>query len=295
MLGCYSFPMHVLPHHAGIEQGLEIPTLREALAASYDVVHERGCAVGVPGRPEDEAADPEAALEAAVAAARGADVCVAVLGDRAGLFGNGTSGEGCDAADLHLPGRQEELLERLLDTGTPVVAVLLVGRPYDLSAFADRLAAVVCGFFLGEEGATAVAEVLSGRTNPSGRLPVSFPSAGSAQPSTYLGSPLAHRSEVTSLDPTPLYPFGHGLGYARATWTSVELVSGPTLAHRRRGRGVRRAGQRRGPGRLGGGAGLPPRLRGVGGTPGATTRRCGQGRPGSRHASARHDSGCTPT
>jgi beta-xylosidase len=228
MLGCYSFPMHVLPHHAGIEPGLEIPTLREALAASYDVVHERGCAVGVPGRSEEEAADPEAALEAAVDAARGADVCVAVLGDRAGLFGNGTSGEGCDAADLHLPGRQEELLERLLETGTPVVAVLLVGRPYDLSAFADRLAAVVCGFFLGEEGATAVAEVLSGRTNPSGRLPVSFPSAGSTQPSTYLGSPLTHRSEVTTLDPTPLFPFGHGLGYARATWTSVDLASGPS-------------------------------------------------------------------
>jgi beta-xylosidase len=226
MLGCYSFPMHVLPHHAGTEPGLTIPTVREAMAASYDVVHERGCAVGVPGRPEDEAPDPEAALDAAVAAAVGADVCVAVLGDRAGLFGNGTSGEGCDAADLRLPGRQEELLERLLGTGTPVVAVLLVGRPYDLSRFSDRLAAVVCGFFLGEEGGTAVAEVLSGRTNPSGRLPVSFPSAGSAQPSTYLGSPLSHRTEVSTLDPTSLFPFGHGRGYAEATWDSVELVSG---------------------------------------------------------------------
>lgn len=228
MLGCYSFPMHVLPHHPGTAPGLHIPTVREALAVSYDLVHERGCAIGVPGRADEEAPDPEAALEAAVAAAAGADVCVAVLGDRAGLFGKGTSGEGCDAADLHLPGLQEELLERLLATGTPVVAVLLVGRPYDLSRFSDRLAAVVCGFFLGEEGATAVAEVLSGRTNPSGRLPVTFPSAGSAQPSTYLGSPLAHRTEVSTLDPTPLFPFGHGRGYAEATWDGVELVSGPT-------------------------------------------------------------------
>ena len=230
MLGCYSFPMHVLPHHPGTGPGLTVPTVREVLAASYDVVHERGCAVGVPGRPGDEADDPEAALEAAVAAAAGADVCVAVLGDRAGLFGNGTSGEGCDAADLRLPGRQEELLERLLATGTPVVAVLLVGRPYDLSSHVDRLAAVVCGFFLGEEGATAVAEVLSGTTNPSGRLPVSFPSAGSAQPSTYLGSALAQRTEVSTLDPTSLFPFGHGRGYAEATWDGVELVSGPSWA-----------------------------------------------------------------
>ncbi|NYE35437.1 beta-glucosidase [Nocardioides cavernae] len=228
MLGCYSFPMHVLPHHPGTETGLRIPTLREALAASYDVVHERGCAVGVPSRPQDEPADPEAALRAAVAAARDADVCVAVLGDRAGLFGNGTSGEGCDVADLRLPGRQAELLDALLETGTPVVLVLLAGRPYDLSAVADRLAAVVCGFFLGEEGATAVAEVLAGTTNPSGRLPVSFPGAGSAQPSTYLGSPLAHRTEVTTIDPTALFPFGHGLAYADATWDGVELLSGDT-------------------------------------------------------------------
>ena len=61
----------------------------------------------------------------AVEVARDSDVCVAVLGDLAGLFGRGTSGEGCDAADLRLPGRQEELLERLLETGVPVVLVLL--------------------------------------------------------------------------------------------------------------------------------------------------------------------------
>ena len=117
----------------------------------------------------------DAGLAAAAAAASAADVCVAVLGDRSGLFGRGTSGEGCDAADLRLPGRQEELLEALLATGTPVVLVLLAGRPYELSRQADRLAAAVCGFYPGEEGAPALADILSGRVNPSGRLPVSFP------------------------------------------------------------------------------------------------------------------------
>ena len=222
LLGCYTFPMHVLVHHPGHEAEVAIPTVREALAATYDVVHAVGCAA-LPGDPE-----PEGGLDAAVEAAAAADVCVAVLGDRAGLFGRGTSGEGCDVPDLRLPGRQEELLERLLATGTPVVAVLLVGRPYDLSRQADRLAAVLCGFFPGEEGATAVADVLSGRIDPSGRLPVSFPGAGSSQPSTYLASPLAQRSEVSSVDPTPLFPFGHGLGYAAATWRDVALTSGPT-------------------------------------------------------------------
>ncbi len=148
-----------------------------------------------------------------------------VLGDRAGLFGRGTSGEGCDATDLRLPGRQEELLEALLATGTPVVLVLLVGRPYDISRQADRLAAVVCGFYAGEEGGHALADVLTGRVNPSGRLPVHFPSASESQPSTYLAAPLGQRSEVSTVDPTALFPFGHGLSYAPATWLDVARLS----------------------------------------------------------------------
>lgn len=218
MLGCYSFPLHVLVHHEGVEAGLEIPTVREALAESFDVTYALGCPV---------LGGDDADLEAAVAAAAGADVCVAVLGDQAGLFGKGTSGEGCDVADLTLPGRQEELLEALLATGTPVVAVLLVGRPYDLTRQASRLAGLVCGFFPGEEGARAVAEVLDGTVNPSGHLPVSFPGPGDSQPSTYLASTLGQATDVSVVDPTPLFPFGHGLSYASATWGSVAVESGP--------------------------------------------------------------------
>ncbi|WP_121251708.1 beta-glucosidase family protein [Nocardioides ferulae] len=217
MLGCYSFPMHVLVHYDGIERGVEIRTLREALSDTHEVSYAAGGSVVT--------AD-DADIAEAVAAAAGADVCVAVLGDQAGLFGNGTSGEGCDVADLRLPGRQEELLEALLATGTPVVAVLLVGRPYDLSRQVSRLAGLVCGFFPGEEGAQALADVLTGRVNPGGRLPVSFPGAGSTQPSTYLASALGQRSEVTVVDPTPLFPFGHGLGYASATWGEVVSTTG---------------------------------------------------------------------
>lgn len=219
LMGCYSFPRHVGTHHPDLPLGVTMTTLVDALKADpagYDVSHAPGCPVL--GGTDEEIAE-------AARTARDADVCVAVLGDRAGLFGNGTSGEGCDAADLRLPGRQEELLEALLATGTPVVLVLLAGRPYELARQIDRLAAAVCAFFAGEEGAPALADLLGGRANPAGRLPVSFPSDGANQPATYLAPVLARRGKVSAVDPTPLFPFGHGLSYAPATWVEVGLRS----------------------------------------------------------------------
>lgn len=172
-----------------------------------------GCAVS----------DPDASgFAEAVARASEADVCVAVLGDRAGLFGRGTSGEGCDAADLRLPGVQGELLDALVDTGVPVVLVLLTGRPYALGRWEGRLGAVVQAFFPGEEGGPAVAGVLSGRVGPSGRLPVSVPRLPGSQPWTYLQPPLGLANEVSNLDPTPLHAFGHGLSYTSFAWEDFQ-------------------------------------------------------------------------
>ncbi|HEY3088277.1 MAG TPA: glycoside hydrolase family 3 N-terminal domain-containing protein [Jatrophihabitantaceae bacterium] len=218
LFGCYAFPVHVGAAYPELPLGIDAPTVVDALRDTYDVTYAQGCPV-LGGTPEG--------IAEAAAVARDADVCVVVLGDQSGLFGAGTSGEGCDAADLRLPGRQEELLEALLDTGTPVVLVLLVGRPYELSRQVSRLAAVVCGFFPGEEGAPALADVIAGRINPSGRLPVSFPAAGASQPSTYLAAPLAARSSTSTIDPTPLFPFGHGLSYAPVAWLPVTASPGP--------------------------------------------------------------------
>ena len=161
-------------------------------------------------------------FEEAMARTAEADVCVAVLGDRAGLFGRGTSGEGCDVTDLRLPGVQGELLDSLVATGVPVVLVLLTGRPYALGRWDGRLGAVVQAFFPGEEGGPAVAGVLSGRVNPSGRLPVSVPRVPGGQPWTYLQPPLGLAGEVSNLDPTPLYAFGHGRSYTEFVWEDVE-------------------------------------------------------------------------
>jgi beta-xylosidase len=212
MLGCYSFPSHVLTHHPGVPTGIEIPTVLDALRTELPdakVTFAQGCDV----------TDPDTSgFQEAVARTAEADVCVAVLGDRAGLFGRGTSGEGCDATDLALPGAQGELLDALVATGVPVVLVLLTGRPYALGRWHGRLGAVVQAFFPGEEGGPAVAGVLSGRVNPSGRLPVSVPQVPGGQPWTYLQPPLGLAGEVSNLDPTPLYAFGHGRSYTTFAW-----------------------------------------------------------------------------
>ncbi|HEX4814241.1 MAG TPA: glycoside hydrolase family 3 C-terminal domain-containing protein, partial [Nonomuraea sp.] len=207
-MGCYAFPNHVLPRHPGLGLGVEAPTLLDALRAELpgaDVVHERGC---------DVQGDDRSGFAAAAAAARAADVCVVAVGDLAGLFGHGTSGEGCDADDLRLPGVQEDLVAELAATGTPVVVVVVSGRPYALGDVHAGAAALVQAFMPGEEGGAAVAGVLSGRVQPSGKLPVQIPRGHGGQPGTYLQPPLGADSRgISNLDPTPLFPFGHGASY----------------------------------------------------------------------------------
>jgi beta-glucosidase len=207
-MGCYAFPNHVLPRHPERGLGIEVPTAVDALRAELagvEVGYEQGCAV--------QGAD-RSGFPAAVAAARAADLCVAYVGDLAGLFGRGTSGEGCDADDLRLPGVQADLLDALLATGTPLVVVVVSGRPYALGELAGR-AALVQAFLPGEEGAPAVAGVLSGRVQPGGKLPVQIPRRPGGQPSTYLQPPLGgpESAGISPLDPTPLFPFGYGRSY----------------------------------------------------------------------------------
>ena len=223
VLGCYSFPSHVGVHHPEVPTGIELPTLLDALREEFPdskLVHVAGTTVD--GGELDGIAD-------AVAAARDADVVVLALGDRAGLFGRGTSGEGCDAASLDLPGAQQALLDAVLASGTPTVVTLLSGRPYALGSAVTDAAAIVQTFFPGEEGTGAIAGVLSGRVNPSGRLPVSVPAHPGAQPSSYLAAPLASKSGVSNIDPTPAFWFGHGLGYGSFAWEGL-TASGTELA-----------------------------------------------------------------
>ncbi|MGA5710085.1 glycoside hydrolase family 3 N-terminal domain-containing protein [Streptomyces cellulosae] len=242
VLGCYSFPQHVGVKYPDIPVGIELPDLRESLTAEFpdaEITVVRGTGV--------DDGDLSGIAEA-VDTARDADIVVVALGDRAGLFGRGTSGEGCDAESLALPGAQQQLLDALLDSGTPVVTVLLAGRPYALGRGAEESAAIVQSFFPGVAGTRAIAGVLSGRTNPSGRLPVSVPRTPGSQPTTYLGARLAQASEVSNIDPTPAFGFGHGLTYTTFAWSdlTVDAEEAPTDGEFTVSLTVRNTGERAG-------------------------------------------------
>jgi beta-xylosidase len=215
--GCYSMPRHLSGAHPEAAGGLAVTTVADALRAELPgavVSAAAGCGI----RSGDRSG-----FAAAAALAHAADVTVAVLGDQAGLFGRGTSGEGCDVPDLRLPGVQDELLELLAGTGTPVVLVLVTGRPYAIGHVTGRLAAVVQAFFPGEEGGTAIAGVLSGRVMPSGRLPVEMPGSPGGQPSGYLRARLAGPHGASSVDPAPLFAFGHGLSYTSFEYADLVI------------------------------------------------------------------------
>lgn len=213
--GCYSFANHVLTGHPELPLGFEIPTVLESLPGAFEraglpvpeFVQAEGCSV----EGEDESG-----FAAAVDAAASAGLAIVVVGDQAGLFGRGTVGEGNDSESLELPGSQRRLVEAVVATGTPVVMVLLTGRPYAVGWALEGSAApnaVLQAFFPGEGGGLAIADILTGRVNPSGRLPVSMPRSAGAQPYSYLHPILGGPSEVTSTDSTPLLPFGFGLSY----------------------------------------------------------------------------------
>jgi beta-xylosidase len=215
MLGCYSFPAHIGVQHPEVPLGIELPTLLASVRAEFpdaEVVYASGTSID--GGETD-------GIPAAVQLAAGADVVIVALGDRAGLFGRGTSGEGCDVESLVLPGAQQALLDAALQTGVPVILTLLAGRPYSLGAAATDAAAILQTFFPGEEGGPAIARVLSGRVNPSGRLPVSIPRSPGAQPSTYLAATLGQANRVSNIDPSAAYPFGAGIGYSTFEWSDL--------------------------------------------------------------------------
>ncbi len=237
MVGDYSYPsMRELlcqdpPSGSGYEgltqadiekMPVEIPTvlesLRQTLPTSTSVDYAKGC---------DISSQDKSGFAEAVDLAKSADLAVVVLGHKSGLAYDCTTGEFRDSTDLGLPGVQAELLQAVLETGKPVVLVLINGRPLSIPGSVEAANAVLEAWVPGEEGAGAIGSALMGELNPGGKLPVSIARSVGQVPVFYNYKPSGMRSNIygdyVNESVKPLFPFGHGLSYTQFKYCNLEL------------------------------------------------------------------------
>jgi beta-glucosidase len=194
------------PEHAKTNATTVFEALVDRLGPG--VRYSRGC---------DVAGSSTEGFAEAVALATESDVAIMVMGDKAGLTEDCTSGEGRDRLTLDLPGVQEDLVRAVVATGTPVVLVLVTGRPGGSVWIHENCAAVLMAWLPGEEGAAAIVDVLTGEVNPGGKLPISHPRTVGQIPVYYghkvSGGRSHWKGDYVDGPAAPLYPFGHGLSY----------------------------------------------------------------------------------
>ncbi|WP_227377613.1 glycoside hydrolase family 3 N-terminal domain-containing protein [Haladaptatus halobius] len=209
------------------EDGLEVITPLAAIRnrlGQEAVRYEQGCSV----KAEDDPANFEShEFDATRAAADAVDVVVACVGGRSGIDvereATGTAGEGLDRTSLGLPGHQHALLEAVAETGTPVVVVLINGRPLSLDSRFDAPSAILEAWLPGQAGGLAIADVLFGDVDASGRLPVSIPRAVGQLPVQYCRTALSADQHYVDEAADPWYPFGHGESYTTFEYSELDL------------------------------------------------------------------------
>ena len=192
--------------------------IQSAVSSETKILYAKGC---------DNLSNDTSGFGEAVNIAKKADAVILVLGDRSGLTPDCTTGETRDSADLKLPGVQEELVQTLLAMGKPVAVVLINGRPYAFSELAKKANAILEAWLPGEEGGSAVADILFGDVNPGGKLPMTFPRSVGQVPIYYNAKPAGTKSnwyvDYVSEKVTPLYPFGHGLSYTSFEYSNLVI------------------------------------------------------------------------
>ena len=208
--------------------------IREKAADDIEVLYARGCNItkGEALNFQDEVslADPgedTVLIKEAVRTAQGADVAILVVGGNAQTCREGFSHEHLgDRHSLDLLGRQEELVTAVAETGTPVVMLLIGGRPLTFNRLIDKVNSIMQLWYLGEKTGTAVADILFGDVNPSGKLPITFPRSVGHIPSYYYHKPSI---DIDYLFETrePLYPFGFGLSYTTFEYQNLRVE--PTI------------------------------------------------------------------
>ncbi|MFW6382433.1 MAG: glycoside hydrolase family 3 N-terminal domain-containing protein [Haloferacaceae archaeon] len=227
LMGDYAYPAHYPEAEVELDATTPLDAVRErGDEHGFDVTYERGCTTT---GPETDG------FEAAAAAAADADVALAFVGarsavdfsdsdrDRVNKPSVATSGEGCDVVDLGLPGVQRDLVERVHETDTPVVVVVVSGKPHSIESIAESVPAVVQAWLPGEHGGEGVASVLFGEHNPGGHLPVSIPRSVGQLPVHYSRKPNTANEEHVYTGTDPLFPFGHGLSYTDFEYGDLSL------------------------------------------------------------------------
>lgn len=185
------------------------------LASAGAVIKEKG--QDTTGHEARLRAADQKALKAALDLVQQSDIAIVALGEDPDEVG-----EGKDRASLDLPVRQQQLIRAIQKTGKPIAVVLFNGRPLCINWMAEKIPAILEQWFGGEKSGLALADVLLGNTNPSGKLPVTFPRSVGQIPFYYSHKPTSYHRYVDEAS-TPLYPFGHGLSYTQFSYSQLEL------------------------------------------------------------------------
>ena len=222
LLGDYA-PSVVLQHVSTI-----LDAIRAKLAPETRISYAKGCDINTQNK---------SGFAEAVRAAQNADLAIVVVGEQARREGESqgeppTDGEGYDVASLDLTGVQHELVEAIQSTGKPTVLVLINGRPLSIRWEAAHVPAIVEAWEPGERGAEALADVLFGDYNPSGRLAITIPRHVGQLPAYYNWKPSkaywvngswTHTAGYVDMPATPLYPFGYGLSYTQFQYSNLRI------------------------------------------------------------------------
>ena len=238
VIGPNAAGLHLGGYSADPGHGISIlDGLRRKVGERVQVLYAEGCKItredfggqGWLGWHEDidEAPDPaedECLIAEAVFAARKADVALLVIGENETVcreaWGETHLG---DRDSLDLPGRQNDLVRAIIETGVPVVGLLINGRPISVNYANEHVNALFEGWYLGQEGGAAFADALFGDVNPGGKLPITFPRSVGQLPAYYNHKPSAGRSYLWA-EKTPLFPFGHGLSYTTFEYKNLQVT-----------------------------------------------------------------------
>jgi len=194
--------------------------IKNAVSSNTEVYFANGCSI---------TGEDKTGFEDAINTAKKADIVIAVMGEEANM-----SGEAASRAYIDIPGVQQELLEELYDTGTPIILVLMNGRPLTINWPKEHIPAILETWFLGSEAGNAIADVIFGDYNPSGKLTMTFPYAvgqipiyyntkQSGRPQTDPTSNEKYVSRYIDIPNAPLYPFGYGLSYTNFEYSPIQM------------------------------------------------------------------------